>query len=63
MLECEASLTPARGGMQDSNFREIRRLTNLLLKLKRHELRMEAARKRDANRTKFSGDVLENTGT
>jgi hypothetical protein len=49
--------------MQDSNFREIRRLTNLLLKLKRHELRMEAARKRDANRTKFSGDVLENTGT
>jgi hypothetical protein len=49
--------------MQDSNFREIRRVTNLLLKLKRHELRMEAARKRDANRTKFSGDVLENTGT
>jgi hypothetical protein len=28
--------------MQDSNFREVRRVTNLLLKLKRHERRMEA---------------------
>jgi hypothetical protein len=49
--------------MQDSNFREVRRLTNLLLKLKRHEHRMEASRNRDGNRFKFSGDVLENTGT
>jgi len=28
--------------MQDSNFREIRRVTNLLLKLKRHQRKMEA---------------------
>jgi hypothetical protein len=28
--------------MQDSNFREVRRLTNLLLKLKRHQRKMEA---------------------
>ena len=28
--------------MQDSNFREVRRLTNLLLKIKRYERQMEA---------------------
>jgi len=28
--------------MQDSNFREVRRVTNLLLKIKRHQRRMEA---------------------
>jgi hypothetical protein len=27
--------------MQDSNFREVRRITNLLLKLKRNQRRME----------------------
>jgi hypothetical protein len=27
--------------MQDSNFREVRRVTNLLLKLKRYERKME----------------------
>ena len=39
--------------MQDSNFREVRRVTNLLLKLKRHELRMEALAK----------DVLKRQGS
>ena len=33
--------------MQDSNFREVRRLTNLLLKLKRHERKMEALEQED----------------
>ncbi len=33
--------------MQDSNFREVRRVTNLLLKLKRHQRRMEALEKDD----------------
>jgi hypothetical protein len=28
--------------MQDSNFREVRRITNLLLKLKRNQRKMEA---------------------
>ncbi len=28
--------------MQDSNFREVRRVTNLLLKIKRYERKMEA---------------------
>jgi hypothetical protein len=28
--------------MQDSNFREVRRVTNLLLKIKRHRRKMEA---------------------
>ena len=33
--------------MQDSNFREIRRVTNLLLKLKRHQRKMEALGEND----------------
>ncbi len=48
--------------MQDSNFREARRITNLLLKLKRHELRMEALRKRAEKQAPVSRDVLENKG-
>jgi hypothetical protein len=35
--------------MQDSNFREVRRVTNLLLKLKRHQRRMEALEKDSFN--------------
>jgi hypothetical protein len=32
--------------MQDSSFRKVRRVTNLLLKLKRHELHMGGLAKR-----------------
>ena len=35
--------------MQDSNFREVRRLTNLLLKMKRHQRKMEALEPDDEN--------------
>ncbi|HXW15217.1 MAG TPA: hypothetical protein VEN79_11970, partial [Terriglobia bacterium] len=35
--------------MQDSNFREVRRLTNLLLKLKRRQPKMEAPKPDDEN--------------
>jgi hypothetical protein len=48
--------------MQDSNFREARRITNLLLKLKRHELRMEELRKRAEKQAPVSRDMLENKG-
>jgi len=40
--------------MQDSNFREIRRVTNLLLKLKRHQAKMEASGEDDDNRREIS---------
>ena len=40
--------------MQDSNFREVRRITNLLLKLKRHERKMKALEQDDDD---GSGDV------
>ena len=43
--------------MQDSNFREVRRLTNLLLKIKRYERQMEALEK-----TAAFHDVLETKG-
>jgi hypothetical protein len=33
--------------MQDSNFREVRRITSLLLKLKRHQRKMEALEQDD----------------
>jgi hypothetical protein len=46
--------------MQDSCFREARRVTNLLLKLKRHELRMEGLRKRAEKQAPVSRDVSEN---
>jgi hypothetical protein len=48
--------------MQDSCFREIRRLTNLLLKLKRHEFRMEALAKRALREGPVSRDILDNKG-
>jgi hypothetical protein len=49
--------------MQDSNFREVRRTTNLLLKLKRHELRMEALGGKGAEKQgRVSRDILENEG-
>ena len=35
--------------MQDSNLREVRRLTNLLLKMKRHQRKMEALEPDDEN--------------
>jgi hypothetical protein len=35
--------------MQDSNFREVRRVTNMLLKLKRHELKVKALEPNDDN--------------
>jgi hypothetical protein len=34
--------------MQDSNFREVRRVTNLLLKLKRNQRKMEALEEEEA---------------
>jgi hypothetical protein len=37
--------------MQDSNFREVRRLTNLLLKLQRHQRKMAAFRQNDETGT------------
>jgi hypothetical protein len=40
--------------MQDSNFREIRRVTNLLLKLKRHQRKMEVLEQDDENRHEIS---------
>jgi hypothetical protein len=36
--------------MQDSNFREVRRVTNLLLKIKRYERKMEASRPKEAEK-------------
>jgi len=48
--------------MQDSNFREARRIINLLLKLKRHELRMEVLTKRAEKQARVSRDMLENKG-
>jgi hypothetical protein len=49
--------------MQDSNFREARRITNLLLKLKRYELRMEALGGKGAEKQgRVSRDILENEG-
>jgi len=44
-------------GMQDANLREVRRLTNLLLKLKRYEQQKEAIEKRETLH-----DVLEQKG-
>jgi hypothetical protein len=40
--------------MQDSNFREVRRVTNLLLKIKRYERKMEALEERDEKQSRFS---------
>jgi hypothetical protein len=48
--------------MQDSNFREVRRVTNLPLKLKRHELRMEALGKGAEKQGRVSRDVSHNKG-
>jgi len=48
--------------MQNSAFREVRRVTNLLLKLKRHELRMEALAQRAEKQGRVSRDILENEG-
>jgi hypothetical protein len=48
--------------MQDSNFREVRRLTNMLLKIKRQERRMDALEKGDEKRARVSRDVPENKG-
>ena len=48
--------------MQDANFREARRIINLLLKLKRHERKMEALGKRAGKQALVSRDVLENRG-
>jgi hypothetical protein len=44
------------------NARLVRRVTSLLLKLKRHELWMETLRKRAEKRASVSGDVSENKG-
>jgi hypothetical protein len=47
-------------GMQESYFREVRRITNLLLKLKRHERRMQKwEEKDDENDRSLSRDVRE----
>ena len=48
--------------MQDANFREARRVTNLLLKIKRQERRMEALKEGDEKRGSVSGDRLEKKG-
>jgi hypothetical protein len=49
--------------MQDSHFREARRVTNLLLKLKRHEREMGALEQRgQENRAALWNDILENKG-
>ncbi len=48
--------------MQNTCFREVRRVTNLLLKLKRHELRMERLGKRAENQGRVSRDISDNKG-
>jgi hypothetical protein len=48
--------------MQDSNFREARRIINLLLKLKRHELKMKALGERAEKQSPVSRDMLQNKG-
>jgi 3-methyladenine DNA glycosylase Tag len=48
--------------MQDSNFRKFRRIINLLLKLKRHERKMEALGKRVEKPSPVSRDISENKG-
>jgi len=40
--------------MQDSYFREVRRVTNMLLKLKRHQRKMEAFEHQDESRSETS---------
>jgi len=45
--------------MQDFNFREVRRVTNLLLKLKRYERQREVLEKGDEKPARGSRDILE----
>ena len=65
-FELAAEIAPADADallmrrMQDANMREVRRLTNLLLKIKRQERKMEALEASDEDVTH---DVSENTGT
>ena len=64
--ELAAEIAPAHADallmrrMQDANMREVRRLTNLLLKMQRREPKMEALEARNEGVTH---DVLEKTGT
>ena len=65
-FELAAEIAPAHADallmrrMQDANMREVRRLTNLLLKMQRREPKMEALEARNEGVTH---DVLEKTGT
>ena len=48
--------------MQNSAFREVRRVTNLLLKLKRHERRMESSANRAEKHGRVSRDASQKNG-
>jgi hypothetical protein len=48
--------------MQASNFREVRRVTKLLRKIKRHERQMEALEQGDEKHGRVSRDILEKKG-
>jgi hypothetical protein len=48
--------------MPDSNFREVRRVTNLLLKIKRYERKMAAEEGRNKKQGLVSHDMSENKG-
>ncbi len=48
--------------MQETNFREIRRVTNLLLRLKRYELQREALERSQEKPRRGSRDVIETKG-
>jgi hypothetical protein len=52
---------PLMRRMQDSNFREVQRVTNLPLKIKRQEWRIEAL-KVDEKRGRVSRDLLQKKG-
>jgi hypothetical protein len=64
--ELAAEIAPAHADallmrrMQDANMREVRRLTNLLLKIQRRERKLEAL---GASDKCVTHDVSENTGT